>query len=131
MSNQASRRAGSKRCCAAVTSNREKFETLGLIAPGDSWAPILSIGELRMIAARVDTELSFFHYLTRRGTIEELISFHGDEQDLLSMYLVNGFQLDLEALAGRPVMFGMADAPVRGPKMPRQDRTEFATPGVH
>src|SRR3546814_12455166 len=83
-----------------------------------------------MIAAHLDTEVSFFHYLTRRATIEEQISFDGDEQDLLSMYLVNGFQLDADALAGRQVRFGMADAPVRGPKVTREDRTEFATPGV-
>lgn len=115
---------------AAITSNREQFETLGLIGSDDPWSPILSLGELRMIAAHLDTEVSFFHYLTRRATIEEQISFHGDEQDLLSMYLVNGFQLDADALAGRQVRFGMADAPVRGPKVGRKDRTEFATLGV-
>lgn len=115
---------------ASITSNREKFETLGLIGPGDPWAPILSLGELRMIDARLDTEVSFFHYLTRRSVIEEQLRFHGDEQDLLSMYLVNGFQLDSTELDGRQVMFGMADALVRGPKIARKDRTEFETLGI-
>jgi len=115
---------------AAITSNREKFVSLGLIGPDDAWAPILSLGELRMIDARLDTEVSFFHYLTRRAAIEQQISFHGDEQDLLSMYLVNGFQIDTAALDGRQVRFGMADAPVRGHKIPRQDRGELDTPGV-
>ena len=115
---------------AAITSNREQFESLGLIGSDDPWAAILSLGELRMIAARLDTEVSFFHYLTRRASIEEQINFYGDEQDLLSMYLVNGFHIDADALDGRQVRFGMADALVRGPKIARQDRTEFATPGV-
>lgn len=46
----------------------------------------------------------------------------GDEQDLLSVYLTNGFQIDAEALKGTRVVFGMADAPVRGLKTPRDNR---------
>ena len=107
---------------ASMTSSRHHFEEMGLIKPGDPWAPILSIGDLRMIAAYLDTEVAFFHYLTRRATIESVIQFLGDEQDLLSVYLTNGFQIDAEALKGTRVIFGMADAPVRGLKTPRNDR---------
>jgi hypothetical protein len=46
----------------------------------------------------------------------------GDEQDLLSVYLTNGFQIDSEALKGTRVVFGMADAPVRGLKTARENR---------
>jgi|GEM_PF-6445968 len=44
-----------------------------------------------MIAKHLDNEVSFSHYLSRRYTIENLLDFVGDEQDLLSMYLTNGF----------------------------------------
>lgn len=108
---------------ASMTSSRHHFEEMGLIKPGDPWSPILSIGDLRMIAAYLDTEVSFFHYLTRRATIESVIQFLGDEQDLLSVYLTNGFQIDAESLKGTRVVFGMADAPVRGLKIPRDDRS--------
>lgn len=44
-----------------------------------------------MIAKHLDSEVSFGHYLSRRYSIESLLDFIGDEQDLLSMYLTNGF----------------------------------------
>jgi hypothetical protein len=115
---------------AALTSNRHHFEALGLIGAEDPWSPILSFGELRMLAAHLDTELSFFHYLTRRATIETQISFNGDEQDLLAMYLTNGFAIEPDALDGRQVMFTMADGAVRGPREPRSDRRSFDTHGI-
>lgn len=107
---------------ASMTSSRRLFEEMGLIKPEDPWSPILSIGDLRMISAYLDTEVAFFHYLTRRATIESVIEFMGDEQDLLSVYLTNGFQIDSEALRGTRVVFGMADAPVRGLKTARENR---------
>ena len=115
---------------AALTSNRHHFEALGLIESEDPWSPILSLGEMRMLATHLDTELSFFHYLTRRATIETQISFNGDEQDLLAMYLTNGFAIDPDALEGRQVMFTMADGAVRGPREPRSDRRSFDTHGI-
>ena len=116
---------------ASITSNRHHFEELGLIEPSDPWSPVLSIGDLRMISAFLDTEIAFFHYLTRRSTIEQLITFTGDEQDLLSVYLTNGFQIDASALKGIQVIFGMADSPVRKFKVPRADRRQAETIGVH
>lgn len=115
---------------ASITSNRHHFEELGLIEPSDPWSPVLSIGDLRMISAFLDTEIAFFHYLTRRSTIEQIITFTGDEQDLLSVYLTNGFQIDASALKGVRVIFGMADSPVRKFKVPRIDRREPETIGV-
>lgn len=115
---------------ASITSNRHHFEELGLLKPSDPWSPILSIGDLHMISAFLDTEIAFFHYLTRRSTIEQVITFTGDEQDLLSVYLTNGFQIDAQALKGVQVIFGMADSPVRKPKVARIDRREPEAIGV-
>jgi hypothetical protein len=116
---------------ASITSNRLHFEELGLLTPSDPWSPILSIGDLHMISAFLDTEIAFFHYLTRRSTIEQVITFTGDEQDLLSVYLTNGFQIDARALKGMQVFFGMADSPVKKLKIPRIDRREPEAIGVH
>lgn len=115
---------------ASITSRRRAFVDLGLIGEEEPWSPILSLSELRMIAAHLDTEISFFHYLTRRYTLESVLSFRGDEQDLLSMYLTNGFVFDVEALKGQELLFGWADAPVRGRKMARADRRVAETPGI-
>ena len=113
-----------------ITTGRRHLRSIGLDVPADEWAPIISLGELRMIAAFLDSEVSFFHYLTRRSAIEDQVSLLGDEQDLLSMYLVNGFCIDVAAIEGREVMLFDADAMVRGPKVPRIDRRSTHTPGV-
>ena len=114
---------------AGITGSRRFFCELGLLEQDSAWAPILTLGELRMIADRLDTEVSFLHYLTRRMTADDLFDFSGDEQDLLSMYLVNRFIIDPRALEGRQVIFHEADAAVRGRTTPRSDRSEFAIHG--
>jgi hypothetical protein len=78
----------------------------------------------------LDTEVSFFHYLTRRATLEELIDFDGDEQDILSLYLINGLCLNAEKVEGKQVRFLELDGIVRTEKAPRQDRREFEVYGV-
>lgn len=115
---------------ASITSSRRYFDALKLIDKSTRWAPILSIGELKMIARTLDTEVSFFHYLTKRSSLEEMINFVGDEQDILSMYLKGGLNVDPDAYRGLDVVFSMVDGPVRGHRTPRDDRTEFATPGI-
>lgn len=116
---------------AALTSAKHYLRDLGLVTDGTAWAPVLSLGELQLIERFLDTEVSFFHYLTRRATIEELMDFDGDEQDLLSMYLTNGLCVDKAALAGKKVTFLNADAMVRKQRKPRLDRTEVEVHGVH
>lgn len=115
---------------ASVTSSRRPFREMGLLTDDQEWAPILTLAELRMISERLDTEIAFLHYMTRRATADDVMDFVGDEQDLLSMYLRNGFVLDARALDGRQVTFLQADEPVRGRASPRADRREFATPGI-
>lgn len=115
---------------ASVTSSRRPFREMGLLTDDQEWAPILTLAELRMISDRLDTEVSFLHYMTRRATADDVLDFVADEQDLLSMYLMNGFVVDTGALDGRQVTFLHADAAVRGRASPRTDRREFATPGI-
>lgn len=115
---------------ASVTSSRRLFRELGLLESDQHWAPILTLAELRMISARLDSEVSFLHYLTRRSTVDDMVDFIADEQDLLAMYLTNGFAFDPRAFEGRQVMFLQADEAVRGRPTPRSDRCEFATPGI-
>ena len=98
---------------ANLTSARYYLKALGLIKNATAWSPVLSLGELQMIARFLDTEVSFQHYLTRRSTVDELIDFDGDEQDILSLYLINGLCLDPSALEGQRVAFLEADTPVR------------------
>jgi hypothetical protein len=115
---------------ASLTSAKHHLKALGLISNDEAWAPVLSLGELLLIWRHLDTEVSFFHYLTRRATLEELIDFEGDEQDILSMYLVNGLCIDPAKLNNRPIRFMDFDTPVRQAKTPRADRTEFEIFGI-
>lgn len=69
---------------AALTSARHNLAVLGAIVPDEPWAPVLTLGELMMLWRYLDTEVSFFHYLTRRATLDEVLDFEGDEQDVLS-----------------------------------------------
>lgn len=114
---------------AGLTGSRRFFNDIGMLERDGIWAPILTLGEIRMISDRLDTEVSFLHYLTRRMTADEVFDFSGDEQDLLSMYLTNRFIFDHEALKNRKVLFLNADAAVRGPASPRTDRTIFSLHG--
>jgi hypothetical protein len=115
---------------AALTSAKHYLRELGLVTNETAWAPVLSLGELQMVCRYLDSEVSLIHYLTRRATLEELIDFDGDEQDLLSLYLTNGLCLDASALDGRRVMFHNADSLVRQNKVPRHNRREVQIYGV-
>lgn len=110
---------------AALTSAKHNLKVLGAIKDDNAWAPVLSLGELLLVWRYLDTEVSFFHYLTRRATLEELVDFEGDEQDILSMYLINGLYIDPEKVKGRKLHFLNIDGAVRTGKTPRRDRTEF------
>jgi hypothetical protein len=93
-------------------------------------APVLSIGELLLLWRYLDTEISFYHYLTRRATLEDLVNFEGDEQDILSTYLVNGLCLNPETIEGRRITFLEMDHAVKEDRAARSDRTEFHVYGV-
>lgn len=113
-----------------LTSSKGYLRDMGLVSAADPWAPVLSLGELLLLERFLDTEISFFHYLTRRATIEDVFNFDGDEQDLLSMYLSNGMFIDAEAVAGRRVSIFNSDSAVRTERTPRENRRETHVYGV-
>ena len=115
----------------SITSGRRYFEKLGLIGSGTPWAPSFTINELQTISRFLDSEVSFGHYLTRRYSIEKIMNFHGDERDLLSMYLTNGFCID-ESTKGRiPYLFKNADTLAQQEKVPRSERANADVIGVN
>ncbi|WP_295074631.1 hypothetical protein [Tabrizicola sp.] len=115
---------------ASLTAGRRFFERLGMIDSTTKWAPSISLGELFMISKYLDSEVSFGHYLSRRYTLEEVLDFIGDEQDLLSMYLTNGFCVLGEGTRDQTVLLFQADDLVRTTKIPREDRANSALVGV-
>ena len=114
-----------------ITSARFYFRELGLIENETAWAPALTLGEFQMLARFLDSEVSFQHYLTRRPSVDEIIDFDGDEQDILSMYIINGLWIDGNTLSDKKVIFLGADAPVRKQTQPRKDRTAVEAIGSH
>lgn len=115
---------------ASLTSAKPNLKALGAIHDDDAWAPVLSIGELMLVWRYLDTEVSFFHYLTRRAMLEELVDFEGDEQDILSMYLINGLCINPEEVKGKKLCFLEIDGIVRTEKQPGQDRRRFEIYGT-
>jgi hypothetical protein len=115
---------------ASLTSAKHHLKELGLIPDDSAWAPVLSIGEFQLVWRYLDTEISLFHYLTRRATLEEVMNFRGDEQDILSVYLINGLWIETEEIKGRTVLFKDSCGIVRRPKEPRKDRRECELYGV-
>jgi hypothetical protein len=115
---------------STLTAGRRYFEALNLIEKTSPWAPSLSIGELMMIAKHLDSEVSFGHYLSRRYSIESLLDFIGDEQDLLSMYLTNGFCVLGDNTRDNTLVLVNADNMVRQAKTPVEDRRNCNMIGV-
>jgi hypothetical protein len=114
----------------SLTSAKYYLKILGAVTDESAWAPVLSLGELMLIYRHLDTEISFFHYLTRRATFDDLVDFEGDELDILSLYLINGLCLDQEALRDRKLHFIEIDGIVKKEKTPRRNRKEFEVYGV-
>lgn len=115
---------------ASLTSAKYNLKILGAVTDENAWSPVLSLGELMLVWRHLDTEVSLFHYLTRRATLEDLIDFEGDEQDILSMYLINGLCIDPDKVKGRKVQFLEIDSVTREEKTPRTNRTEFEIYGI-
>ena len=114
----------------SLTSGRRYFEELGLIGSDTHWAPSFTLNELQMISIFLDCEVSFGHYLTRRYSIEKIMNFHGDESDLLSMYLINRFCIDESTRSRIPYLFKNADRLVKQAKVPRSNRANAEVVGV-
>jgi hypothetical protein len=115
---------------AALSSARNMLEMLGVANKETPWAPVLSLGDLMLVWRQLDTEISFFHYLTRRATLESVVDFEGDEQDLLSLYLINGLRIDPKKMDGRQLRFLEVDNIVRVERTPNENRKRFEIRGL-
>jgi hypothetical protein len=115
---------------SSLTNAKHTLKALGLVTDDDAWSPVLSLGELLLVWRHLDSEVSFFHYLTRRATFEEVLDFRGDEMDLLSMYLMNGLFIDSEKFQGKSVIFHDMDGLARQPKIPSLNRKRSTIYGV-
>lgn len=115
---------------ASMTSTKRLLKSLDLVVNDDAWAPVMSLGELHLVWKFLDSEISFFHYLTRRATIESVFNFIGDEQDLLSVYLTNGLCIDSSDIGDRFVQFHGVDRTIRKERIPRSNRRDCVIHGV-
>lgn len=57
-------------------------------------APSISYTDLEVIFEILTTQAEKIHYLSRRREFEAHVNFQGDEMDLFSFYLDNGFNID-------------------------------------
>lgn len=114
----------------SLTSVKDTAKGLGLISNDDAWSPVLSLGELRLIWRQLDSEISFFHYLTKRATLDQVLNFRGDEMDILGMYLTNGLYIDPEENKGNTILFHEVDDAARRVKVPRANRKRSEVIGV-
>ena len=115
---------------ASLSAARGLFEESGYLNANDAWSPVLSLGELKMLSNFLDSEVSFVHYLTRRSLIEAQLNYEGDEQDLLSMYLTNGFCILGQQAEGERVTIYNSDSLVRTQYTASSDRMAPATVGI-
>ena len=114
---------------ASITAGRRYFEGLNRFQEkGCPWTPTFSISELRMISTYLDCEISFAHYLTQRCSVERVLSNDRDEQDILSIYLRNGFRIS-GAKSIRDSVHN-TDQLVRTNKKPRSNRENADVVGV-
>ncbi|SFH52507.1 hypothetical protein SAMN04488020_1209 [Palleronia marisminoris] len=115
---------------ASLSATREFFAESGILGADEPWAPVLSLGELDMVSRFLDSEVSFAHYLTRRPLIGTQLDYDGDEQDLLSMYLTNGFCLLGRGPEDKRILFHNSDAQVRKRTVPAINRATPAIVGI-
>lgn len=115
---------------ASISSTKENLRQFIDDLDEKAWAPVLSIGELILMWRFLDSEISLFHYLTRRATLEEELDFVGDDNDILSTYLTNGLYFDRDETQNKKVYFFNADSIIQEHREPRSNRTEFDTKGI-
>lgn len=54
-------------------------------------APTLNLADLCCVADILNSPLQFLHYFVERARLQKAIALHGDELDLLALYLKTGF----------------------------------------
>lgn len=78
-----------------ISSNLKKLIEAGITERKISdLAPSISLTDLEVIFELLPLEAEKVHYFARRREIEDHLNYEGDELDLLSFYLENGFNID-------------------------------------
>lgn len=78
-----------------ISSNLKKLIEAGITERKISdLAPSISLTDLEVIFELLPFEAEKIHYFARRREIEDHLNYEGDELDLLSFYLENGFNID-------------------------------------
>jgi len=78
-----------------ISSNLKKLIEAGITERKISdLAPSISLTDLEVIFELLPFEAEKVHYFARRREIEDHLNYEGDELDLLSFYLENGFNID-------------------------------------
>lgn len=101
-----------------------------IAAAGVRPMPMFTIGDLWQIEQLLDDEAQRFHFLMRRAQLEDECAFAADEQDLLALYLLNGFNdprlvgrtLEIYGLSAK-LAYYQKGSPHHDPRVPAPTRT--------
>jgi len=78
----------------SISSNLKKMIAAGITTKTiGQLAPSISLTDLELIFELLPLEAEKIHYLARRREIEDHLQYEGDEMDLLSFYLDDGFNI--------------------------------------
>lgn len=78
----------------SISSNLKKMIAAGVTTKTiGQLAPSISLTDLELIFELLPLETEKIHYLARRREIEDHLQYEGDEMDLLSFYLDDGFNI--------------------------------------
>ena len=76
-----------------VSGNLKESIRAGLLKFEGELAPSICLMDLEVIFSLLQSQAEVIHYLSRRATIEKTVEYHGDESDLLALYLESGFNI--------------------------------------
>jgi hypothetical protein len=77
-----------------IASNLKKLIEAGIVEKKlEELAPSINITDLESVFEILEREVEKVHYLARRREFEAHLDYEGDELDLLSFYLDNGFNI--------------------------------------
>lgn len=77
-----------------LTTAEQELKNVGWVPRDHALAPAIHLADLRCVADILDGPLLLLHYLSERSFLQQNFNLHGDELDLLGLYLTSGFNLD-------------------------------------
>jgi hypothetical protein len=85
-------------------SNLALIEQAGWLPDGFNACPSISLADLETLFDLLENPIQILHYLQRRTELPSEINIHGDELDLMGIYLNTLFDFgDVSSIDGRPV----------------------------